>query len=129
MKLLVDTQLLIWVTLKPEKLSSVVQAQFDDANNQLWFSVTSLWEVAIKRGRNHANFTIEAGALRESLFDAGFQELPIQSNHIFSLTGLPHIHKDPFDRLILAQAIAENMVLLTTDHVLASYPGPIKLIK
>ncbi len=129
MKLLVDTQILIWSTSTPERTPQAAQMLLEDHGNILWFSVINLWEVAIKRALNKAEFTIDVGPWRESLFDAGFQELPILSRHVFSLTGLPMLHKDPFDRLLLAQAIAENMLLLTTDSVLASYPGPIRHFK
>lgn len=129
MKLLVDTQILIWSTTSPERTPSLAQAQLEDLNNSVWFSVISLWEVAIKRALNKAAFTLEVGLWRDSLFEAGFQELPILGKHVFSLAGLPMLHKDPFDRLLLAQAIAENMLLLTTDGILASYPGPIRHFK
>ena len=129
MKLLVDTQILIWSALSPEKNPPQAQAQLEDVNNTLLFSVISLWEVAIKRAQNRPEFTIEVGPWRDSLFDAGFQELPILSKHVFSLAGLPNLHKDPFDRLLLAQAISENMILLTTDSTLAKYLGPIRYIK
>jgi PIN domain nuclease of toxin-antitoxin system len=128
MKLLADTQLLIWATLTPEHLPEIFMTEYEDTSNILLSSIVSLWEVAIKRGRNKPDFTIEPGPLRQSLFDAGFHELNIVSAHIFALSGLPHIHRDPFDRLLIAQAIAEQAVLFTADKTIAQYPGPIRFV-
>ena len=128
MKLLVDTQILIWSTTAPELTPRQAQSQLEDEGNSLWFSVASLWEIAVKRSLNKPDFLIDVGPMRDSLFDAGFEELPVQASHVLCLTGLQRFHKDPFDRLLLAQAVAEGMVLLTTDRVLAKYEGPITLV-
>jgi PIN domain nuclease of toxin-antitoxin system len=90
------------------------------------FSVASLWELVIKAGLNRAGFDVQAALLRRALLDAGWQELPLLTNHVTAVADLPLLHRDPFDRLLLAQAKAEAMLLMTADQQLAGYPGPIR---
>ena len=85
--------------------------------------------MAIKRGRNHPDFQINARVLRRLLFDNDYSELPITGIHTTTIADLPSIHKDPFDRLLLAQAKSEGISLLTTDAVLAEYAAPVILIR
>ena len=92
------------------------------------FSAASLWEVAIKRNLGRLDFTIEPHLLRRSLLDSGYEELPITSEHGIVAGGLPPIHRDPFDRMLVAQATVEGMLLLTSDDLVARYPGPIRLV-
>ena len=92
------------------------------------FSALSHWEIAIKTGRGRAGFRIDAGMLRRSLFDNGYAELAVTGAHAAALAGLPPIHKDPFDRMLVAQAIVEGLTLLTSDPAVAKYPGPIRLV-
>ncbi|WP_296744149.1 type II toxin-antitoxin system VapC family toxin [Mesorhizobium sp.] len=126
MKLLLDTQLLLWAAGEPDRLPFAALAQIEDASNELIFSAASLWEVAIKRGLGRDDFTIDPRLLRRGLLDNGYQELSINSAHAVALEGLPAIHKDPFDRILVAQAIVEGIALLTTDDLVARYPGPIR---
>ena len=85
----------------------------------------SLWEITIKRGLGHADFQVDARVLRRGLLDNGYQELPIGSKHTVSVDSLPPIHKDPFDRILVAQATVEGITLLTADALVGQYPGPI----
>ena len=95
-------------------------------DNELLFSVASLWEVAIKSGLGRKDFRVEARLLRRGLLDNGYSELPIVSDHVVAIESLPLIHKDPFDRILAAQAAVEGITLLTNDPVVAQYPGPIR---
>ena len=92
------------------------------------FSAISLWEIAIKTGRGRDDFRIDAGLLRRSLFDNGYAELPVTGAHAAAVAGLPPIHKDPFDRMLVAQATVEGLTLVTSDPAIANYPGPIRLV-
>jgi PIN domain nuclease of toxin-antitoxin system len=99
----------------------------DNPGNELFFSPASLWEVVIKRGLRRPDFKVDTRVLRRGLLDNGYGELPIVSDHVVAIDSLPPIHKDPFDRVLVAQATVEGITLLTTDSLLAQYPGPIKL--
>lgn len=100
-----------------------------DPTNQLLFSPERLWEISVNSSLQRADFQIDAGVLRRGLLDNGYLELPILSQHAVAVESLPHLHKDPFDRLLLAQAVVEGIVLLTDDAVLAQYPGPVRLVQ
>ncbi|MBI1869105.1 MAG: type II toxin-antitoxin system VapC family toxin [Methylocystis sp.] len=128
MKLLLDTHVLLWAAGQPERLPAGGRALLEEPRNELIFSAASLWEIAIKHGLNRADFQVDARALRRGLLDNGYQELAISSEHAVAIDALPPIHKDPFDRLLVAQAIVESVTLLTVDPVVAQYPGPVRKI-
>jgi len=128
MKLLLDTQLLVWLGSHPELLSASTAALIDDPNNEVIFSTASVWEVAIKYSRGRADFQVEPGAFRHELFDAGFRELQVFGEHAVAVASLQPIHKDPFDRILIAQAMVEGITLLTSDAKIAQYSGPILLV-
>ncbi|WP_354683100.1 type II toxin-antitoxin system VapC family toxin [Cupriavidus necator] len=128
MKVLLDTHLLLWAALTPDRLSSDARAVLDSQSTELFFSAASLWEIAIKQGLARADFRVDARVLRRGLLDNGYSELPIGSEHAVAIDCLPLIHKDPFDRLLVAQATVEGITLLTSDSVVAQYPGPVRLI-
>jgi PIN domain nuclease of toxin-antitoxin system len=128
MKLLLDTHLLLWAAGEPQRLSKQARKLIDDAENQLLFSAASLWEVAIKRGLGRADFKVDARLLRRGLLDNGYGELPIISDHVVATESLPPIHKDPFDRILVAQATVEGITLLTIDSLVSQYPGPIRTV-
>ena len=125
MRLLLDTHLLIWAVSQPERLSAKGLALMSDTGNELFFSVASLWEIAIKASHKRADFMVDVPELHGELLRNAYQELPVLAAHTFAVAHLPHLHKDPFDRLLLAQAMRENLTLLTADETLATYPGPI----
>jgi len=127
-KLLLDTHLLLWSAGKPERLSTEARALIETLDNELLFSSASLWEVVIKRGLGRVDFKVDARLLRRGLLDNGYSELPIGSEHVVAIENLPAIHKDPFDRILVAQAQVEGITLLTADPALAKYPGPIRLV-
>lgn len=129
MKLLLDTQLLLWSAGEEVKhgggLSIAAVALIDDPDNTLVFSSASVWEVAIKHGLGRADFKADPHVLRRGLLDNGYLELPITSAHALAVLTLPHRHKDPFDRILVAQATCEGFTLLTSDEIMGTYPGPI----
>ena len=128
MKLLLDTHLLIWAADSAERVPAGARALMAEPANVLYFSVASLWEIAIKSGLNRPDFLVDARVLRCGLIDNGYCELPILSEHAVALDVLPSIHKDPFDRLLIVQAMVEGITLLTNDAALARYQGPVKLV-
>jgi PIN domain nuclease of toxin-antitoxin system len=127
-KLLLDTQLLLWAAGHPERLSAATRSMINDAENQLVFSAASLWEVAIKTGLGRADFRADARLLRRGLLDNGYDELAITGEHAVAIANLPPIHKDPFDRLLVAQSAVEGILLLTADPIVAQYPGPVRKV-
>ena len=128
MKLLLDTHLLLWVAGEPNRLSTTACRLIENTDNELLFSAASLWEIAIKRGLDREDFKVDARVLRRGLLDNGYGELPILSDHVVAIENLPLIHKDPFDRVLVAQAMVEGIILLTTDSLVAQYPGPIQTV-
>jgi PIN domain nuclease of toxin-antitoxin system len=128
MKLLLDTHLLLWAAAQPERLSRKARTLIADADNDLLFSVASLWEVAIKRGLERDDFPVIPSLLKAGLLDNGYAEMPITGAHAVAVHGLPPIHKDPFDRMLVAQSMIEGITLLTADPLVAQYPGPIRQV-
>lgn len=128
MKCLLDTHVLLWAVGEPHRLSAAARSLLMAADIELFFSAASLWEIAIKSTLNRADFQVDARLLRRGLLDNGYSELPIGSEHAVAIASLPLLHKDPFDRMLVAQAIVEGITLLTNDAVLADYPGPIRLV-
>ena len=128
MKLLLDTHVLLWAAGQPMRLSAPARKLLNDPRNELLFSAASLWEIAIKNTLGREDFRAEPRLLRRGLLDNGYVELPITSQHAVSVVGLPLLHKDPFDRLLLAQAIVEGITLVTADAQLTRYRGPVRKV-
>ena len=128
MKFLIDTHLLIWAANEPEKLSEKAKALMTNPEHELFFSAASIWEIAIKNGLSRDDFKVDARVLRRGLLDNDYTELPTTSAHAVFVENLPLIHKDPFDRILVAQATVEGITLLTADSTVARYPGPIELV-
>lgn len=128
MKLVLDTHLLLLAAGEPRRLSKQARTLIDNADNELFFSAASLWEVAIKRGLGREDFKVDPRLLRRGLLDNGYRELPIISDHVVAIDSLPPIHKDPFDRILVAQATVEGITLLTIDALVSQYPGPIRMV-
>jgi PIN domain nuclease of toxin-antitoxin system len=125
MKFLVDTNIALWALFDDPLLSQTAHKILNDVNNDIQFSVSNIWEIAIKRGLKKPGFDHDPRVIRRCLIDNGYEELLIQSRHVVEVDSLPPIHKDPFDRLLIAQAMVEGITLLTADAVIAQYPGPI----
>lgn len=128
MKLLLDTHVLLWAAGSPAQLPPEARAMLENPDNELLFSAASLWEIAIKRSLGRTDFQVDARVLRRGLLDNGYLELSITSEHAVFIDSLPAIHKDPFDRILIAQATVEGITLLTADALVAQYAGPIRRI-
>ncbi len=126
--LLLDTHVLVWTAGLFERLSASAQRLIGDQSNTLVFSAVSIWDVSIKASLKRADFQVDPSRLRHGLLAGGFRELDITSEHAIAVGNLPWRRRDPFDRLLLAQAAVENATLVTADPVLAHYPGAIELL-
>jgi PIN domain nuclease of toxin-antitoxin system len=126
-RVLLDTHLLLWSQQDPERLPAEFLELMVSPDTEPTFSPASIWEVAIKHSQQRADFKVHPGLLRGTLLDSGFGELPVLSEHAVAVAALPWVHKDPFDRLLVAQANIEGIVLLTADTTLARYSGPIRV--
>ena len=122
MNLLLDTHVLLWAAGTPERISRKVRALFENRGNRLFFSVASIWEIVIKRGLARPDFRVDPARLRRRLIENGYDELPISGQHVIGVAGLPPLHRDPFDRLLVAQAAHEGFTLVTSDDAVARYP-------
>lgn len=125
MRLLLDTHLLLWAAAG-SGLSPNAVALIDDPQNELWFSAASIWEIAIKASLGRPDFTLDAAVFRRELLESGYQELAITGRHAATVTTLPDLHRDPFDRLLIAQAMVEGVTLLSADRAVLGYPGPVR---
>jgi len=128
MKLLLDTHLLLWAAGEPDRLPARVRALINDRRNELIFSAASLWEIVIKRRLGRDDFRVDPRLLRRGLLDNSYSELPVTSVHAVAVDSLLPIHKDPFDRILVAQAMVEGLALLTVDPVVARYKGPVRKV-
>jgi PIN domain nuclease of toxin-antitoxin system len=128
MKLLLDTHILLWAAGQPERLPQDARDMIERSDNELFFSAANLWEILIKHGLGRDDFKADARVLRRALLDNGYSELPIGSDHVVAIEALPPIHKDPFDRILVAQATVEGITLVTADQIVAKYPGPVRLV-
>ena len=127
MKLLIDTHILLWSAsgeLPPDAARYILNME-----NTLFFSPASIWEVVIKRGLGREDFVVDPASLYSGLLGAGYHELPITARHTLLMSNLPPLHKDPFDRILLAQSAFEGIPLLTSDSVLSQYPGSLIFVK
>jgi PIN domain nuclease of toxin-antitoxin system len=118
---LLDTYVLLWAAGQPEKLPAKARKLLLDADNELVFSSASFWEISVKLGLGRKGFRVEPGRLWRVLLSAGYRDLPVTSEHTIAVSTLPAIHKDPFDRVLIAQALVEGLTLLTADSVLRRY--------
>ena len=126
MKLLLDTHMLLWAAAGalPEAAERIVI----NGENTLFFSPASIWEIGIKKSLARSDFKVNPEVLRRGLLDNQYQEIPITGLHALAANELPAIHKDPFDRMLLAQAKVEGVTLLTSDSALREYPGAVIFI-
>ena len=128
MRILFDTHLLLWASEDASQLSDAAIAIIDDPRFTLVFSVVSIWEVVIKRSLDRPDFRFDSGVLRHALLGNGYEELPVTGAHAIAVQTLPPIHRDPFDRLLVAQASVEGIALATADPILARYPGAVRRV-
>jgi PIN domain nuclease of toxin-antitoxin system len=127
-RLLLDTHLLLWIISQSRRLSAQARDLIGDPENELSFSTASLWEVAIKYRRGRDDFQVDPRLLRRGLLNNGYQELAVTGEHAVAVADLPPLHRDPFDRILVAQSIVEGITLLTTDPRVAQYPAPVRRV-
>ncbi|WP_295437142.1 type II toxin-antitoxin system VapC family toxin [uncultured Thiodictyon sp.] len=128
MNLLLDTHLLLWAAGHPDRLSAVATTLLLDPSHELLFSAASIWEVTIKRGLGRDDFQVDPRRFWRTLLTHGYRELTVTSEQTIAVGQLPPLHKDPFDRLLVAQARTEGLTLLTTDTLVTQYGEPTRLV-
>ena len=128
MRLLLDTHLLLWAVASSKRIPREARALVEDPANEAYFSAASIWEIAIKISLGRKDFHIDLAALRKALPEIGLTELPVSAAHAAGVSKLPPIHRDPFDRLLIAQSIAEPLTLLTNDALLARYWDGVQVV-
>ena len=128
MSVLLDTHVLLWAVGAPSRLSDEVRSLIEDPAKEVVFSAASLWEIAIKSGLGRRDFNVDPRVLRRGLLENDYTELPVSGTHAMAVDLLPPIHKDPLDRMLIAQAQIEGLTLLTADKTLGLYQGPIQVL-
>ena len=121
MKLLLDTHVLLWAAGEPARLSESTRILLLDESNVLFFSSASIWEIVIKNGLGRDDFRVDPHRLRKLLVMNGYTEISVGSDHALAVHSLPLLHKDPFDRILLAQARTEGFSLVTSDEQIMKY--------
>lgn len=128
MRLLLDTHLLLWTVGQDQRLSARARRLIGDPENQPVFSTASLWEIAIKHALRRADFRYDPRVMRRALLENRYEELPVTGEHAVAVASLSPLHKDPFDRMLVAQSIVEGITLLTSDPRIAQYPAPVRRV-
>ncbi|CAN7146291.1 type II toxin-antitoxin system VapC family toxin [Neorhizobium sp. LjRoot104] len=129
MRILLDSHLLVWLSEDSPRLPQQVRELLEDPEHRFFFSVISLWELSIKRSLGKRGYQVDTTLLHQELLSHEYDELPLKASHAFAVETLPWLHKDPFDRILIAQSISEGMLLLTSDETVAQYDGPIRLVR
>ena len=127
MRLLIDTHILLWALGSPERLGASLRDDLTDPANQILFSTASIWEIAIKAGLRKADFTARPEIVAREALARGFGELPVGWRAAARVADLPHLHRDPFDRILVAQAVAEPVHLLTVDRKMLAYSDMVRM--
>jgi len=125
---LLDTQLVLWAASRSTRLSERARRLLDDPNSGFMFSSAVIWEVSIKNSLGRPDFTADPRLLRRGLLENGATELEITGEHGIAVSDLPALHRDPIDRIQVAQARVEGLVLLTADSQVAAYGSPVELV-
>jgi PIN domain nuclease of toxin-antitoxin system len=128
MRVLLDTHILLWAAAGSPALSEQARRVLVSDAAELYFSAASIWEVAIKTSLGRADFSVDPRQLRRGLLSNGYLELPVTGEHAIEVGSLPDVHKDPFDRILIAQSRVEGMRLVTADKLVAQYSGDILLV-
>jgi len=122
MNILVDTQIFVWFMEDTSKLPINVKKIMNNDGNELLLSIATLWEMTIKMSIGKLKLSRNISEIISSSLENGFKILPIEPKHLISLFGLKYIHRDPFDRMIIAQGISENIPVISSDGVFKEYP-------
>ena len=128
MRLLLDTHVLLWALADSKRLPAETRDLIESTDNDVFFSAASIWEIAIKAQLLRAKFGVDAKTIIAAARDTDFAELAISSRHAAGVAELPLHHKDPFDRLLMSQAIAEPARLVTADRALAPYSSDLVML-
>ena len=128
MNFLLDTHILIWVAISPHKISLELASLLSDPSNHLYFSSASIWEIPLKESLGKRDFEISSKKLHGGLIENGYKEIKVSALHAMEVIKLPFIHRDPFDRILVATAIWENMPLLTNDSTLSAYHSLVRVL-
>jgi PIN domain nuclease of toxin-antitoxin system len=113
---------------RSRRLPQEARRLLENPRNEVHYSAASLWEIAIKLGLRRSDFSLDLGEMRPALSEMGFVELPVTGAHAERLVALPPIHKDPFDRMLVAQSQSEPLILLTNDDALAGYSDLVHVV-
>ncbi len=122
MRVLTDTHVLLWALLRPARLDAACREVLESPEHQVFFSAVNIWEIAIKRALDRPDFDVEPDAVHRAALETGFRELPISAVHAAAVRHLPPHHRDPFDRLLIVQALIEPLRLMTDDPLIDLYP-------
>lgn len=128
MRLLLDTHLLLWAAASSKRLPREARELLENDANEAYYSAANIWEIAIKISLGRKDFRVDLASLLSTLPAMGLAELPVTAAHAAGVTKLPLIHRDPFDRLLIAQSLAEPLTLLTNDAILGRYRGSIRVV-
>ena len=128
MRVLLDTHIILWALADSPRLPQRAHQMIMDETNQLYFSAASVWEVSIKHSLSSSQMPVSGADLIGYLQQAGYVELSVTSIHAAEVEKLPHHHKDPFDRILIAQALSEPMILLTHDRLLGKYGEFVRVV-
>lgn len=128
MRLLLDTHVLLWAVAASRRLPKAARALIQDHENEVFYSAASVWEISIKAGLRRSDFRIDVEQFHAALPQVGFSELAVRAAHAVAVSRLPALHRDPFDRMLVAQALLEPLVLVTNDELLVKYPAPVRMI-
>jgi PIN domain nuclease of toxin-antitoxin system len=128
MRLLLDTHIILWALTADPRLSATTQDLLLDPHNDVFFSAATILEIAIKHSLRRESMPIAAEHAMRLFAEAGYEELSITAAHAAKVETLPPLHNDPFDRLLVAQALTEPMRLVTHDRLIGSYSDSILLV-
>ena len=128
MNFLLDTHILIWAASSPHKISPELASLLSNPRNHLYFSSASIWEISIKESLGKRGFHFSSNKLHDGLLENGYKEIKVSALHAMGVIKLPFIHRDPFDRILVATAIWENMPLLTNDSTLSPYHSLVRVL-
>ncbi len=128
MRILLDTHVLLWAVGASHRVPKAVRRMLEDGDNEIYFSAANIWEIAIKSALGRQDFQADPAEILAVMPETGFAELPVTAQHAALVSRLPPIHKDPFDRLLVAQSRVEPMLLLTDDSLLARYTDNVRLV-
>ncbi|MDE1159873.1 MAG: type II toxin-antitoxin system VapC family toxin [Neorhizobium sp.] len=126
---MLDSHMLVWLVGASDRLPAKARIAIENPSNLIFFSSASIWELQIKHSTGRARLALPPVILHQVLVSNQFHEVPVTSQHGLRTAALPPIHRDPFDRILIAQAMAEDMLLLTSDQMVGRYPGPIMLVQ